>query len=106
MGKGCELTVRLPLRQRRQGATEAEQMGAGAVPLTRQRIMIVDDNRDAADSLGLLLDLGMPGMDGYEVELTGWGQDADRQHTRACGFDLHLTKQVDFNVLKAWLTGG
>jgi CheY-like chemotaxis protein len=112
----------------------------------------VDDNRDAADSLSLLLeafgaevriaydgraalamlesfraqtvllDLGMPGMDGYEVAqqirrrtplrsvriaaLTGWGQEADRSRTRTCGFDFHLTKPVDLEALKTWLTGG
>jgi CheY-like chemotaxis protein len=69
----------------------------------------------------VLLDLGMPGMDGYEVAqqirsrtalggvriaaLTGWGQDADRSRTRTCGFDFHLTKPVDLEALKAWLTG-
>jgi CheY-like chemotaxis protein len=105
----------------------------------------VDDNRDAADTLGLLLeadgaevrvvydgrsalamadaflptsvllDIGMPGMDGYEVArrlrqderfsglriaaLTGWGQDADRRQTRNRGFSYHLTKPVSIEEL-------
>jgi CheY-like chemotaxis protein len=64
----------------------------------------------------------MPGMDGYEVArelrrdprwqalriiaLTGWGQEADRQKTSASGFDFHLTKPIDLDALKAWLTAG
>ena len=113
--------------------------------------MIVDDNRDAADSLGLflsflgasvkvsydgaaalelmeafqpgimLLDIGMPVMDGYEVArrarqlprgkdllliaMTGWGQEEDRRRSKEAGFDHHLTKPVDFNNLDKLLTG-
>jgi two-component system CheB/CheR fusion protein len=68
----------------------------------------------------VLLDLGMPGMDGLEVArrlradpsraglrivaLTGWGQESDRRRTREAGFDHHLTKPVDFMALEAWLT--
>jgi CheY-like chemotaxis protein len=106
---------------------------------------VVDDNRDAADSLGALfemenfdvstaydgyaavaaatqqqpdmivMDLGMPGMDGYEaarlirqqpggetiqlVALTGWGQTDARRRTLDAGFDQHLIKPVDFDDL-------
>src|SRR5262249_21250061 len=109
--------------------------------LCRRQILLVDDNADAAESLAMFLrlhgyevrvahngvaalegaratapevvflDLGMPGMDGYEgarrlhqqpgmekvvlVALTGWGQDEDRRRTREAGFDLHLVKPVD-----------
>jgi len=68
----------------------------------------------------MLLDLGMPGMDGFTVArharadarfaclrilaLTGWGQAADRERTREAGFDHHLTKPVDFEALETWLT--
>jgi CheY-like chemotaxis protein len=68
----------------------------------------------------VLLDLGMPGMDGYEVArqlrsderlrglrivaLTGWGQEADRERTRTAGFDHHMTKPVDVYALVDWLT--
>jgi CheY-like chemotaxis protein len=109
-----------------------------------RRILVVDDNADAADSLALLLqvrgddvriaydgpealeaerafhtavvllDIGMPGMSGYEVArrmrevrgagvlivaITGWGQDEDRARAREAGFDHHFTKPVDFEML-------
>lgn len=106
-------------------------------------ILIVDDNADAADSLAMLLqlsehetvtaysgpealevarrvrpdavflDIGLPGMDGYEVAkamraepslaavalvaLTGWGSDNDQQRAMQSGFDHHLTKPVAFD---------
>jgi CheY-like chemotaxis protein len=114
-----------------------------------QRLLVVDDNRDAADSLAMflanegtevrvaydgprsleildvfeptvvLLDLGMPGMDGFEVArqirqqrrfqsltliaLTGWGQEEDRRRCSAAGFDHHLVKPVDLAVLQRLL---
>jgi PAS domain S-box-containing protein len=113
------------------------------------RVVVADDSRDAADTLSLLLtihgaevrtgydgheavalaaafhpdvvllDLGMPRMNGYEaaaairatpegrdavlVAVTGWGQDEDRRRTAAAGFDLHLTKPVDPDALAALL---
>jgi CheY-like chemotaxis protein len=116
------------------------------VEIVSRRILIVDDNIDAADSLSLLLsecghlvatnydgssaiertlafnpeviflDLGMPGMDGFEtvrrirrlpgareifiVALTGWGQDRDRLRTREAGFDHHLLKPVPFSEIQ------
>jgi CheY-like chemotaxis protein len=129
-----------------QGAC-AEACGRG---LVSQRGLVVDDNRDIADGLRLLLktlgaevqvghdgaeairicerwapthvlmDLGMPVMDGYEaarrlcanhpertfrlIAISGWGQDEDRQRTREAGFDEHLTKPVRTADLKAILS--
>jgi CheY-like chemotaxis protein len=114
------------------------------------RILVVDDNVDAASGLGrllsllgydvrvvndgasavagvdgfvpqvVLLDLGMPGMDGLEtaerirrcenghdvslIAVTGWGQEKDRQRTEAAGFVAHLTKPVNLDHLEALLS--
>jgi CheY-like chemotaxis protein/two-component sensor histidine kinase len=146
-GLGSEFVVRLPLAPRQDGWTE--QAGApDARPhaaFAGQRILVVDDNEDAADTLALLLegdgaevrvaydgraalaaaesflpssvllDIAMPGMDGWEVArrlrqderytglriiaLTGWGQDSDRRQTRNRGFSHHLTKPVSLEDL-------
>lgn len=147
LGKGSCFTVRLPLISAdRPKIDVAPSYGAFAV----QRVLVVDDNRDAADSLSailqalgietrvahggeqalvlvqgwlphlVLLDLGMPGMDGYEVArrlratqagsliivaLTGWGQESDRQRTQGAGFDHHLVKPIDLPTLRALLAG-
>jgi CheY-like chemotaxis protein len=69
----------------------------------------------------VLLDIGMPGMDGYEtcrrlrqqsggrpltiVALTGWGQDRDKQRAREAGFDAHLTKPADPAQIERLLSG-
>jgi two-component system CheB/CheR fusion protein len=148
-GRGSEFVVRLPLAEPPDAAHDGTAAGACAAPLAGQRILVVDDNQDAADTLAMLLDadgaearavydgpsalaalpalrphtvlldLGMPDMDGLEVArrvradpawsgvrivaLTGWGQESDRERTRGAGFDFHLTKPVDLNVLHAWL---
>jgi signal transduction histidine kinase/CheY-like chemotaxis protein len=146
-GQGSVFTVRLPLSQ--QALAESQEAPAekerAAKPLEGRRILVVDDNRDAADSLAMVLsaegadvrvaydgaaalaaleqaapqamvlDIGMPGMDGYEIArqirqspryaalqiiaLTGWGQHADRLRSRMSGIDSHLTKPVDFRTL-------
>ena len=147
-GRGSVFTVRLPLSGAPANAAEpraASAPPAGAPP----RVLVVDDNRDAADTLGALLrmlgaevevvhdgaaaieafdafrpavmflDLGMPGLDGYEVArrirsrpgaggtaliaLTGWGQEKDRQMTREAGFRHHLVKPVDLAAMQAVL---
>ena len=79
----------------------------------------------AAESFGpevVFLDLGMPGMDGFEaarrirglpgghatvlIALTGWGQERDRQRTSEAGFDAHLVKPVDPEVLRRTIMPG
>ncbi len=146
-GNGCgsEFTVRLPLVLARVGSG---MNPPGPKPSYRQRVLVVDDNRDAAESLGMLLnalgadvriahdgpsalalanwqpaviflDLGMPGMDGFEVirrvradpafagthvvALTGWSQDEDRRRTSVEGFDRHLVKPVQLDELHSAL---
>ncbi|WP_265921273.1 PAS domain-containing hybrid sensor histidine kinase/response regulator [Cupriavidus nantongensis] len=148
-GLGSTFTVRLPLPAARPSddAHHAALPAAGQdkADLQVQRILLVDDNRDAADSLAMLLemcghevtiaydgsealhvaprcrphialiDLAMPGMDGFEVvramrgvagteatrfvALTGFGQPTDRQQTEAAGFDAHLVKPVELETL-------
>ncbi|MCW5623934.1 MAG: response regulator, partial [Burkholderiales bacterium] len=146
-GKGSEFVLRLPIARNPKLATTAGPVDT-TVPVGH-RILVVDDNRDAAESLGmlleligaqvriandgrtalelvesygptvLLLDIGMPEMDGYEVArtirtshparapvivaLTGWGQEQDRRRTHAAGFDHHLVKPVDLDALRELL---
>jgi PAS domain S-box-containing protein len=147
-GRGAEFTVKLPLADAAQAPAPA---AAKEAVMGTIRILVVDDNADAAESLqillellgaqakvardgqsaidlygeyqpdAVLLDIGMPGMDGYEVAralrhldphrrttiiaLTGWGQDQDRERTRAAGFDHHLVKPVDVDALQDVLAG-
>ncbi len=149
-GQGSEFVIRLPLAPQQLPAMDAAALVHDQNQPCCSRILIVDDNKDAAHSLGLLLrmlgnevqtandgptalevlesyrptvvlmDLGMPGMDGYEVArrarelpqckdvlfiaLTGWGQEEDRQRTREAGFDHHLLKPVNVGALEVLLT--
>ena len=144
LGKGSTFTVHLPALS----AGPTSPSGPKEHPtdqITAGRLLVVDDNSDAALTLamllklkgyevhtrtsgqsgleaaerlrpaGILLDIGMPGLDGYEtcrllrqqawggavvvVALTGYGQDEDRQRTKAAGFDGHLVKPVDLGEL-------
>jgi signal transduction histidine kinase/ActR/RegA family two-component response regulator len=147
LGKGSEFVVRLPLVAA--ASDEAVAPAAERAAASPHRVLVIDDNADAAATLRMmlelqghdaravfsgpaaldtlaefeadvvLLDLGMPGMDGFEVAhriralrggrdlllvaLTGWGQDEDRRRTAEAGFDEHLTKPVDAARLAALL---
>jgi CheY-like chemotaxis protein len=149
-GTGSVFTVRLPLA-RSAPATDARpaQGPAEAAAVSALRLLVVDDNRDAADTLAALLsvmghdvvvahgghqalrmldglqpdavflDIGMPGMSGYEVAeavrreprndgvmlvaLTGWGGAADRARTAEAGFDAHLTKPATVTAIESVL---
>ncbi|MEO7435692.1 MAG: response regulator [Candidatus Binatia bacterium] len=141
IGRGATFEIRLPL------VDPAEPASAAALPAKtpRRRVLVVDDNADAADSLVVLLDLdgheakavygaaaalaevsayepdvvlldiGLPEMDGYEVArrlraltpwrplrliaLTGYGHAEDRARALGAGFDDHIVKPVEFAAL-------
>lgn len=147
IGHGTTFTVTLPLAA---WEPEADPAGAADEAATPTSVMVVDDNADASESLAVLLrlsghevevaangeaalvladtfrpqvvllDLGLPGMDGFEVArrlrarpelastrliaITGYGQASDRQATASAGFERHLTKPVDVDNLLALLT--
>ena len=146
-GKGSQFIVRLPVSMEAGKAPYAAKVPHE--PARTYRILVVDDNRDAATSLATLLqmtghesftafdgptaleamerhrpdvallDIGLPGVSGYEVcrraraqpwgsditfiALTGWGQTEDRRRTQEAGFDSHLVKPVEFAALVAQL---
>lgn len=145
IGRGSELEVRIPIHAAKSTAPRRTASRRPPSAVTGRTVLVVDDNIDAADTLAqvlegagakvliaydgpsaleilrhevpsiVILDVGMPGMDGCEVArricdehgekrpklvaLTGWGQAADRQRTAAVGFDLHLVKPIDLAAL-------
>jgi CheY-like chemotaxis protein len=150
-GTGCEVVVKLPVVEGKVPAAKGPmESGRAAAALAESRVLVVDDNEDGADSLGMLLqllgvevmvvhdgpaalaamktfrprvvllDLGMPDMDGLEVArrmradpetrdvtlvaLTGWGQREDRRRTGEAGFDYHLVKPADLAMLESILS--
>jgi signal transduction histidine kinase len=148
LGQGATFEIRLP---RGQPSTVAEQQARHS-RFVKHRVLVVDDNVDAAESLAtllkleghstqiaftsrlaldqfenfepdvVLLDIGLPEMDGYEVAhrmrqrigtrsvmlvaLTGYGQREDRDRAIAAGFDEHLVKPVGFEELQRVLSAG
>lgn len=151
LDEGTRFTVELPLAAKAQ-VPQVDESGDDAVQPPAHRVLVVEDNRDGLetllallDMLGyetagaadgreavevaarfqpqvVLLDLGLPVMDGFEVArhlradpklgrvyiaaLTGWGAERDRQRTADAGFDAHLTKPVDLDALQAVLEQG
>lgn len=152
VGQGSEFRVWLPTTTEAdigRSATHGDAVPAPAPALIRQRVLLVDDNRDAAHSLAtlvellghevrvaydgaealevaaefrpqvVLLDIGLPKMNGYDVArrireqawgegvvlaaVTGWGQDHDREQAREAGFDRHLTKPVQLETVRGLL---
>jgi CheY-like chemotaxis protein/nitrogen-specific signal transduction histidine kinase len=144
-GRGSEFTVYLPTIQRQDGPVQAPTGSPEIQAAPARRILVVDDNEDAVTSLALLLeahgnrvataydglaavdeaerfrpdvvllDLGMPGLDGYGacrriralpgggeiliIALSGWDQDNARGKTEQAGFDAHLVKPVALDTI-------
>ena len=145
-GTGTTFTVRLPAAADLFAAIPIKANPGATAEGAGQRLLIVDDNEDTATGLSrllgrrgyevrlahhgtealesartflpgiILLDIGLPGMDGYEVArllraeaagagalivaVSGYGQEEDRARSRASGFDHHLVKPVDFDELR------
>ncbi len=144
LGKGSEFIIHLPCLPEEASIPLEKASGIAAKSARGQRVLLVDDNRDVADSMVMLLtilghdvlvshdgrqavemalrerpavvllDIGLPGMDGYQacramrnggltdtliVALTGYGQEDDRRKAADAGFDKHMPKPVDAQVL-------
>ena len=148
--QGSEFVVRLPFIQQ-PIELPPNTDGPRAAGLSGSRILVVDDNKDSADSMAMLLrlkgneirtandgleavnvaeafrpqlvllDIGLPKLNGYEVArrirqqewgrdviivaLTGWGQDEDRRRSQEAGFNFHIVKPVELAALEKLLRG-
>jgi PAS domain S-box-containing protein len=150
LGHGSHFVVTLPLAESTSGDFSTSTPHRGSNAPQAVRALIVDDNVDAAQSLSLLLnleghttsiantgnealdkvtefnpdivllDIGLPGMNGYDVArairalpgtqrstflvaITGWGSEEDRRRSANAGFDEHLTKPVDISMVELLL---
>jgi PAS domain S-box-containing protein len=149
-GKGSHFLITLPLAESQTVEHTPEDLPPPETARSAVRVLLVDDNVDAAASLSLLLqlsghttqvahsgpealrlaaefkpdivllDLGLPGMNGYQVArairsrpelgrpfvvaVTGWGAPEDRLKSKESGFDEHLTKPVDISMIELLLT--
>lgn len=147
--EGSEFVVRLPVLIQPPPEPPPRSDGPRATALSECRILVVDDNKDSADSLGMLLrlkgndirtahdgleavevaetfhpelvllDIGLPKLNGYEVArrirqqpwgrdmilvaLTGWGQEEDRRRSQEAGFNFHIVKPADVLALESLL---
>jgi PAS domain S-box-containing protein len=150
LGKGSNFQITLPLAPVQEESVSAEELAPESNKRGTVRALLVDDNVDAATSLSLLLqlaghdvcvahdgpealklasdfkpdivllDIGLPGMGGYEVArrlrrmpelgrpvlvaVTGWGAPEDRLRSKEAGFDEHLTKPADISTIELILT--
>lgn len=151
VGRGSEFRLKLPALNALElpSSETLEPRHNGNIPVPPKRVLVVDDNQDAANTLNsllqslghltrvafdgpsalqisdefhpevVLLDIGMPGMNGYDVArrlrtrtgaplkivaITGWGAEEDRTLSRDAGFDRHLVKPVDETELRQVLT--
>ena len=149
IGKGSEFTIRLP-RATKPAVSRVKESAPEEPVSRRARILVVDDNIDTARGMVrllklighdvatahdghaafelarefgpevILLDIGLPGMDGYEVAsrlrrdpcckdavivaISGYGQDEDRRRSKEAGFDFHLIKPLDHDALLSLLS--
>ncbi|GAC1308546.1 MAG: hypothetical protein NVSMB14_13170 [Isosphaeraceae bacterium] len=150
--QGSEFIVRLPVAVESSNSISNPRVVASETPRRVARVLVVDDNVDTAQGMGrilkllghqveiahdgptaialaqkhqpefVLLDIGLPGMDGYQVAtrlkaedwcrkcviiaVSGYGQEDDRRRAREAGFDHHLVKPVDHESLLGLLARG